>query len=116
MEVLDEEGMNISYMAYNVERAPFNDPAVRKAVSQAINVPEMVDGLYHGYASLATTILPSFMPGYSDKVTQIAYDPEAAKEALAAAGVTKVNIITYSNPRPYNTATVSLWLKLFRAT
>lgn len=105
MEVLDEEGMNISYMAYNVERAPFDDPAVRKAVSQAINVPEMVEGLYHGYASLANTILPSFMPGYSDKVTQISYDPEAAKEALAAAGVTKISMITYSNPRPYNTVT-----------
>jgi peptide/nickel transport system substrate-binding protein len=28
----------------------------------------------------------------------------AAKTALAAAGVTKVHMITYSNPRPYNTA------------
>lgn len=105
MEILDPEGMNVSYMAYNCERAPFNDPAVRKAISQAINVPELVEGLYQDYASVATTILPSFVPGYSDKVTQIAYDPDAAREALAAAGVTKVNIITYSNPRPYNTAT-----------
>lgn len=105
MEILDEEGMNISYMAYNVEREPFNDPAVRKAISQAINVPEMVEGLYSGYASMATTILPSFVPGYSDKVTQISYNPEAAKEALAAAGVTKISMITYSNPRPYNTVT-----------
>ena len=105
MEILDEEGMNISYMAYNVERAPFDDPAVRRAISQAINVPEMVEGLYSGYASLANTILPSFVPGYSADVTQISYDPDAAKEALAAAGVTKINMITYSNPRPYNTVT-----------
>ena len=105
MEILDEEGMNISYMAYNVERAPFDDPAVRRAISQAISVPEMVEGLYSGYASLANTILPSFVPGYSADVTQISYDPDAAKEALAAAGVTKINMITYSNPRPYNTVT-----------
>lgn len=105
MEVLDEEGMNISYMAYNVERAPFDDPEVRKAISQAINVPELVEGLYHGYASVATTILPTFMPGYSSEVTQISYDPEAAKAVLAEHGITKINMITYSNPRPYNTAT-----------
>ena len=65
----------------------------------------MVEGLYSGYASLANTILPSFVPGYSADVTQISYDPDAAKEALAAAGVTKINMITYSNPRPYNTVT-----------
>jgi len=98
-------GMNVNYMAYNTSRAPFNDPKVRKAVSQAINVPELVQSLYQGYAEPATSILPTFMEGYDPSIQQVAYDPTAAAEALKAAGVTNVHIIAYTNPRPYNTAT-----------
>ncbi len=95
-------GMNVNYMAYNVERL---DLETRKALSQAVNVDELVTSLYQDYAEKATTVLPTFVPGYSADVTQISYDPEAAKATLAEKGITKVHIITYTNPRPYNTAT-----------
>ncbi|MGN1098250.1 MAG: ABC transporter substrate-binding protein, partial [Clostridia bacterium] len=78
-------GMNINYMAYNTERL---DKETRIAISQAVNVDELVSTLYKGYAEKATTVLPSFVPGYSDGVTQVSYDPEASKAALAAKGVT----------------------------
>lgn len=102
--ILGPDGMNINYMAYNTERAPFDKKENRIAVSQAINVPELVTSLYQGYASTATTVMPSFMPGYSDSVKQAAYDEAAAKTALEAAGITELHMITYTNPRPYNTA------------
>lgn len=98
------EGMNISYLGYNTTRAPFDNPEVRRALSQAVNVTELVDSLYQGYATPATTILPSFVPGYSADVAQVAYDAQAATAALAEAGVSEVHIITYTNPRPYNPA------------
>ena len=97
------EGMNINYMAYNTD--VLTDPEVRKALSQAINVPELVESLYRGYASEATTILPSFVPGYSSDVHQVSYDPEAAQATLAEKGVTDIYMVAYTNPRPYNTAT-----------
>ena len=97
------EGMNINYLAYNMER--ITDPDVRKALSAAVNVPELVQSLYKGYATQATTILPSFMPGYSADVTQTAYNPEEAQQILADKGVTEIHMLTYTNPRPYNTAT-----------
>ena len=97
------EGMNINYLAYNTD--VLSDPEVRKALSQAINVPELVQSLYRGYASEATTILPSFVPGYSSDVQQVAYDPEAAAATLAEKGVTEIYMVAYTNPRPYNTAT-----------
>lgn len=100
----DAEGMNINYLGYNTTVAPFDKAETRIAVSQAINVPELVQSLYQGYASEANTVLPSFMPGYDAAVKQPAYDPEAAKTALAAAGVKEIHMITYTNPRPYNTA------------
>ena len=97
------EGMNINYLAYNTER--ITDPEVRKALSQAVNVPELVQSLYRGYASQATSILPSFMPGYSADVTQTEYNPEEAQKVLADKGVTELHMLAYTNPRPYNTAT-----------
>ncbi|MCR4434320.1 MAG: ABC transporter substrate-binding protein [Clostridiales bacterium] len=104
--VVDQpDGMNINYMAYNTTSPIFSKPENRKAFSQAINVPELVKSLYQGYASPADSILPSFVPGFAKDVKQVAYDPEAAKAALAKAGITSVHMITYSNPRPYNTAT-----------
>lgn len=103
-KLFEAEGMNINYLAYNTTKAPFTDVKVRTAMSQAINVPELVKSLYQGYSSAATSILPSFIPGYDTSIKQAAYDVNAAKAALAAAGVTKVHMITYSNPRPYNAA------------
>ncbi len=98
------DGMNINYMAYNTTTPTFSKPEIRKAFSQAINVPELVTSLYQGYASPADSILPSFVPGFSKDIKQVAYDPEAAKSVISNAGITSVHMITYSNPRPYNTA------------
>lgn len=95
-------GMNVNYMAYNIEKL---DKETRIALSQSVNVDELVTALYNGYAEKATTVLPTFVPGYSDDVTQISYDPEAAKKTLADKGIKKLHVITYTNPRPYNTAT-----------
>ena len=97
------EGMNINYMAYNTE--VLTDVEVRKALSQAINVEELVQSLYQGYSTSATSILPTFMAGYSDDVTQVTYDVDAAKATLKAKGITSVHMITYTNARNYNTAT-----------
>ncbi len=103
-QIYEAPGMNINYLAYNTTKAPFDNVKVRTAISQAINVPELVKSLYQGYADPATSVMPSFMPGYDDSIKQAAFDQAAAKSALAATGVTKLHIITYTNPRPYNTA------------
>jgi peptide/nickel transport system substrate-binding protein len=104
-ELFEAPGMNVNYMAYNVTSDLFKDQAARVAFSQAINVEELVTSLYQGYSEKATTILPSFVPGFDASVAQVDYDEAAAKAGLAAAGITKVHMIAYSNPRPYNAAT-----------
>jgi len=104
-KLFEAAGMNVNYMAYNVTGDMFKDQAARIAFSQAINREELVTSLYQGYSEVAETILPSFVPGYDATVKQVAYDEAAAKAGLAAAGITKVHMIAYSNPRPYNAAT-----------
>jgi peptide/nickel transport system substrate-binding protein len=106
-KLFEAAGMNVNYMAYNTTTAMFKSVAARKAVSQAINVDELVKSLYQGYSEKATTILPTFVPGYDPAVQQVGYDATAAKAGLAAAGIKNIHMITYSNPRPYNAATGS---------
>ncbi len=106
-KLYEAPGMNVNYMAFNTTTPLFKNPEARKAVAQSVNVEELVKSLYQGYSDKATTILPTFMPGFDPTVQQVSYDPEAAKAGLAKAGVKKVHMITYSNPRPYNAATGS---------
>jgi peptide/nickel transport system substrate-binding protein len=104
-KIFQAPGMNINYMAYNTSKKPFNDPKLRTAISQAINVPELVQSLYKGYSEPATSVLPTFMEGYDKGIAQVAYDATAAAKTLKDAGLTSIHMITYTNPRPYNAAT-----------
>jgi peptide/nickel transport system substrate-binding protein len=104
-KLFEEAGMNVNYMAYNTTTAMFKNAPARIAVSQAINVDELVTSLYQGYSEKATTILPTFVPGYDATVKQIGYDAVAAKAGLAKAGIKSIHMIAYTNPRPYNAAT-----------
>jgi peptide/nickel transport system substrate-binding protein len=104
-KLYEAPGMNINYMAYNTTSKLFKTVEARTAVSQAINVDELVKSLYQGYSEKATTILPTFVPGYDKSVTQVGYDEAAAKAGLAKAGITSIHMIAYTNPRPYNAAT-----------
>lgn len=98
------DGMNINYMAFNCTSSSVcQNQAVRKALAQAVNVDEMVSSLYGDYASVANSVMPTWMAPYDEDITQTAYDPDAAKSALASLGVTSLKCITYSNVRPYNT-------------
>jgi peptide/nickel transport system substrate-binding protein len=104
MKVLKLPGMNINYMGFMCHRKPFSDVRLRRAVSMAINRAQLTKYLYHGLAKTAKGPLPSFIPGYASKLAPLAYNPKKAKQLLADAGYKKFsfNIITYSNPRPYN--------------
>ena len=102
--IFQEEGNNVNYMVYNCrEGYPTADREVRKALAQAINVPELVESLYKGYAAPAYSFFPTFMMGYDPNVKAVSYDPEAAKKTLAEKGIKELTILTYSNARYYNT-------------
>lgn len=102
--IFEAEGNNVNYMVYNCRDGYMTaDREVRKALAQAINVPEMVQSLYKGYAAFAPSFFPTFMSGYDPNVKAVTYDPEAAKKTLADKGIKELRILTYSNARYYNT-------------
>jgi len=104
LTVLEQEGFNIGYLAYNTQQAPFDNPAVRKALNKAINKPAIIDAVFQGTGQAAVNPLPPTSWGYNDALVDDAYDPEAAKAELEAAGVTDLSMKIWAMPvqRPYN--------------
>ena len=103
LNVLEGAGLNVSYLAYNTLQAPFDKAEVRKALNQAINKQAIVDAVFQGAASVAKNPIPPTMWSYNDAVQDDAYDPEAAKKALEAAGVKDLKMKIWAMPvsRPY---------------
>ena len=63
------------------------DPAVREAVSLAIDREQVIDSAWQGNAEPGTTMIPPAILGdYADLVEAPQYDPEAARQALEEAG------------------------------
>ena len=66
---------------------PLRKLEVRQAISKAINRDAIVDRVMEGVAIKAGQLLPDGFFGVSDKLLPVDYDPNGAKELLAAAGV-----------------------------
>jgi peptide/nickel transport system substrate-binding protein/oligopeptide transport system substrate-binding protein len=71
---------------FNVERAPFTDARVRRAVAQAIDPSIIVDGLLEGCVQPARGILPPALPGAALEVTRLPFDRARARKLLVDAG------------------------------
>jgi peptide/nickel transport system substrate-binding protein len=86
------EGVNIGldYIGFNTKQAPFDNKNIRRAIGYAINREELVMAGYEGEAEQVFGPLSPTEFGYSEAVEQKAreqgYDPEKAKQALAAEG------------------------------
>ncbi|WP_417438082.1 ABC transporter substrate-binding protein [Idiomarina sp.] len=102
--VTDEVSPNVSFWAFNTEKAPFDDPRVRQALSHAINREAIIQTIYYGNAELAQSILPPTSWAYDDRGIQYQYDPEKAKRLLEEAGHSNLNINIWAMPvqRVYN--------------
>jgi len=76
-----------SYIIYNMTDAVFKNPAIRKAVSLAINRQAICDTVYEGTREPADNIIPPGIAGYEKGVwVDSKYDLAAAQKTLADAG------------------------------
>lgn len=103
LKVMEQEGLNVSYLAYNTTQAPFDKPEVRKALNKAINKQAIVDAVFQGAASVAKNPIPPTMWSYNNAVEDDTYDPDAAKKMLEEAGVKDLSMKIWAMPvsRPY---------------
>ncbi len=101
--VMEQEGLNVAYLAYNTTQAPFDKVEVRKALNKAINKQAIVDAIFQGMATPAKNPIPPTMWSYNDKVEDDTYDLDAAKKMLEEAGVKDLSMKLWAMPvsRPY---------------
>jgi dipeptide transport system substrate-binding protein len=104
LKVDEQEGLNVGYLAYNTQMAPFDKVEVRKALNMAVNKEAIIEAVYQGAGAPAANPIPPTMWSYNTAIQDDPYDPEAAKQMLADAGVEGLTMKLWAMPvsRPYN--------------
>ena len=75
-----------AWIAWNVDRFPVNDPAVRRAILMGLDRPAIVQGLLGEDAEAALSPIPPGLGGQGPNVRPIPHDPAAARQLLQQAG------------------------------
>lgn len=105
INVLQQPGLNISYLAFNTQKEPFNNKKVRQALSMAIFKQALVDAVYQGTGQTAKNPIPPTLWSYNEEVKAYPYDLQKARQMLAEAGYPdgfETEIWVTPIQRPYN--------------
>ncbi|RZT16331.1 MULTISPECIES: ABC transporter substrate-binding protein [Fictibacillus] len=89
LQLFERPSMNVGYLGFNVEKAPFDKKEVRQAISHLIDKQAIIDNFYEGTAEPAKNPMPPSIAGYNDEIQDREYDEAKAKELLAKAGLEK---------------------------
>ena len=95
---------NVSYLAMNMDKKPFGDVRVRRAIAYAIDIPAIVRAFYPTGGMVADEWLPPGMLGNNPSVHAYPHDPAKAKALLAEAGFPNgfsTELYYGTAPRPY---------------
>jgi dipeptide transport system substrate-binding protein len=87
LTLLQSPGADMSYLAFNHEKKPFDDRRVREALVYASNIPNIVKAVYQGTGIQTAAMVPPTLWSHDETLTPRQYDPEKAKALLAAAGL-----------------------------
>ncbi len=82
-EYLSADVMSVSYLGFNTQKEPFDDPKVRQAFGMAIDRDKIVEVVLKDMVPVAHSVMPPGLPGYNSGATVAAFDPAKAKQLLA---------------------------------
>ena len=105
IKMLEQEGLNVGYLAFNTQKKPFDNKLVRQALSIAIDKSAIIRAVFQGAGKSAKNPIPPTMWSYNNAVKDYAYDPVKAKAMLAKAGFPNgfsTDIWAMPVQRPYN--------------
>ena len=78
--------VGLTYLLMNENNEFLKDVRVRKAIAMAIDVDQIIQGIYMGDAVREKGVIPTGIWAHNDALEGIAYDPEGAKALLKEAG------------------------------
>lgn len=94
------EKNHITYAMFQTRNPPTDDPAVRRALLEAIDRAQIAHNVFHGLWSPATTEIPPVMWAHDAAVHPYAYDTARAAHDLDATGWKLVGPTRMKNGRP----------------
>jgi peptide/nickel transport system substrate-binding protein len=68
------------------EKNPFSDVRVRKAIYYAINIDEIMENIFSGYAKPASQFVTPYIFGYNPELERLSYNLEKARQYMKDAG------------------------------
>lgn len=88
--IIEKHTANVTYLTFNTKNGPFTDPALRKAVSLAINREDILDKAYQGVGVISEYYIPSAFSEYLNNNAKIpVQNIEEANIILESAGYKK---------------------------
>ena len=126
--ITDLDTSAIYYLAFNMQKPPLDQLAVRQALSHLVNKDELVALAFDDIARTAYTLLPPDLPGNSPDLQQyeLTYDPDRARQMLLDAGMTAdadgmlqwqgapLELALVTSARSVNTAMITVLESQFR--
>jgi peptide/nickel transport system substrate-binding protein len=101
VEIVTREGTPVTYLGFNMEKAPMNDLKFRQAVAHAINRGAYIEHL-KGLGVASNSIIGPKVFGYNESAEELGYeyDVEKAKKLIEENGFsgTKVKMLVANTP------------------
>jgi peptide/nickel transport system substrate-binding protein len=91
VQILGAPSRRMSFVAWNGTRAPFDQPAVRVAMTTAIDRQAIVKNVWAGYAKECTSPIVPLQWAYDPSIQAIKYDARSARAALGKPGYRDTN-------------------------
>ena len=85
-EFSESSSLDTFYIGLNTTEPPFDDPKVRQAFAMAIDKELLAQVRLKGLVVPANGVLPPGMPGFSEGLEGLRFDPEGARALLDEAG------------------------------
>ncbi len=95
VKVWTTHGNTMFRLDFNWEKAPLDNPTVRKALIYATPDEQIRKQVFYGLADQERSAVPSTYPGYSGDHWPYSHNPAKAKELLQSAGVSNLNFDLY---------------------
>jgi dipeptide transport system substrate-binding protein len=105
IKLMEKEGLNVGYLAFNTEKKPLDNVKVRQALSMAVDKKAIIEAVFQGAGKIAKNPIPPTIWSYNDNIKDYPYDPTAAKKLLAEAGFPagfETDLWAMPVQRPYN--------------
>lgn len=86
-DIIDQDGLSMTYVAFNYEKEPFNDENVRKAISHAIDREQIISGVLNERGIHAKNHISPSVFAHNADMEEVPYDIELAKKYMAESSV-----------------------------